>query len=161
MRLLPILETSALVLSLANKSLVLLKLAPSADELDSFMFQTVGLNHLPLIAQSLRLPLYTRTITGTAVNVAGEYGDRKGVADVDEREEKNESGGGTAGDETEDLWELLKEVKVSRRIPLSRFEYINWTQLIAFLRVLSSRKTTPTSKASPSVRSSRATNESE
>ncbi|KAL7411096.1 hypothetical protein BDY24DRAFT_343422 [Mrakia frigida] len=72
------------------------------DELDSFMFQTVGLNHLPLIAQSLRLPLYTRTITGTAVNVAGEYGDRKGVAD---------SGGGTAGDETEDLWELLKEVK--------------------------------------------------
>ena len=77
------------------------------------MFQTVGLNHLPLIAQSLRLPLYTRTITGTAVNVAGEYGDRKGVADVDEKEEGGEGGGGgTEGDETEDLYELLKEVKV-------------------------------------------------
>jgi len=80
------------------------------------MFQTVGLNHLPLIAQSLRLPLYTRTITGTAVNVAGEYGDRKGVADVDEKEGREDGGaggGGTEGDETEDLYELLKEVKVS------------------------------------------------
>lgn len=85
------------------------------------MFQTVGLNHLPLIAQSLRLPLYTRTITGTAVNVAGDYGDRKGQADVDQgagaSTSSAERGGGTVGDETEDLYELLKEVKVSTSEP--------------------------------------------
>lgn len=72
------------------------------------MFQTVGLSLLPSIAKALRLPLYTRVIKGTAVNVAGEYGSRRGTLD---REEDN-GHIGTEGDETEDLYELLMEVKV-------------------------------------------------
>lgn len=73
------------------------------------MFQTVGLSLLPKIAQSLRLPLFTRVIQGSPVTVAGEYGSRRGVLD---RDDDGSAGGGTEGDETEDLYELLKEVKV-------------------------------------------------
>ena len=83
------------------------------DELDSFMFQTVGLSLLPQIAKALRLPLYTRVIQGTPVTVAGEYGSRRGVLDRDDAVDGvSDAGGGTVGDETEDLYELLKEVKV-------------------------------------------------
>ncbi|CED83896.1 Predicted ATPase (PP-loop superfamily) [Phaffia rhodozyma] len=67
---------------------------PQTDELDSFMYQTVGLSLIPTISQALRLPLYTRIIQGKPINVDAEYGDRE-----------------TEGDETEDLFELLKLVK--------------------------------------------------
>lgn len=75
------------------------------------MFQTVGLSLLPQIARALRLPLFTRIIKGKPVTVASEYGSRRGVLDRDEAEGTT-GGGGTFGDETEDLYELLKEVKV-------------------------------------------------
>ncbi|POY72917.1 hypothetical protein BMF94_4078 [Rhodotorula taiwanensis] len=71
------------------------------DELDSYMYQTVGHSGLAVLAQALDLPFFVRTITGTAVNQRGEYGSRtakgKGKEDAD--------------DETEDLYELLKSVK--------------------------------------------------
>lgn len=84
------------------------------------MYQTVGLSLIPLLAEALDLPLYRRVITGGALNVAGDYGARTGSADRDDVEQgsSRESvsaavGGGTKGDETEDLYELLSEVKVS------------------------------------------------
>lgn len=77
---------------------------PLTDELDSFMYQTVGLSLLPTIANALRLPVYTRIIQGKPINVEGEYGDRE-----------------TEGDETEDLLELLKVVKVRFLCNLSLF----------------------------------------
>jgi diphthine-ammonia ligase len=83
------------------------------------MFQTVGLSLLPLIAQSLRLPLYTRTITGKPLNVESEYGDRRGLADRDDGASSRLDG--TLGDETEDLFALLSDIKVCPRpspIPL-------------------------------------------
>ena len=69
------------------------------------MYQTVGHSGLRVLAQALDLPFFVRTINGTAVNQRGEYGSRKGKAkEVDTTTER--------GDETEDLYELLKSVKV-------------------------------------------------
>lgn len=74
------------------------------DELDSYMYQTVGHSGLRVLAQALDVPFFVRTINGTAVNQRGEYGSRKGKAkEVDTTTER--------GDETEDLYELLKSVK--------------------------------------------------
>ncbi|BGP35264.1 hypothetical protein JCM10296v2_007099 [Rhodotorula toruloides] len=73
------------------------------DELDSFMYQTVGHSGLATLAQALDLPFFSRAIKGTAVNVGGEYGTREGK---DKGKQKEND-----GDETEDLYELLKEVK--------------------------------------------------
>lgn len=64
------------------------------EELDSFMYQTVGHAHVPALAEALELPLFRREIAGTAV----EQGVRYSRAD---------------GDEVEDLHELLSEVKAS------------------------------------------------
>jgi diphthamide synthase (EF-2-diphthine--ammonia ligase) len=58
------------------------------------MYQTVGSNAVEYIAQALEKPLFRRPITGTAKLIGMEYeGDR-------------------TGDEVEDLYELVKEVKV-------------------------------------------------
>jgi diphthine-ammonia ligase len=70
------------------------------------MYQSVGTSLLPLLAQSMRLPLYTKVITGKPLEVGGTYGSRS-------RTQKTEIGkGGVSGDETEDLEELLLQVKV-------------------------------------------------
>jgi hypothetical protein len=49
------------------------------------------------------VPHYSRVIRGKAVEQGPEYGDRTRMGE----------GSGTAGDETEDLTELLREVMVS------------------------------------------------
>lgn len=54
----------------------------------------------------MRLPLFTKTIRGTAVNKGAEYGSRL----------KGGKGSGTIGDETEDLTELLMDVMVGWQI---------------------------------------------
>lgn len=63
------------------------------DELDSFMYQTVGHDAIHFYADCMQLPLYRREITGTAISLGAQY-------EV------------TPKDETEDLYELLKEIKV-------------------------------------------------
>ncbi|KAG6903505.1 hypothetical protein C0995_005528 [Termitomyces sp. Mi166 len=77
-------------------------LGPGAgkEELDSYLYQTVGQDVIELVARALEVPLYRRVITGTAVEQGSEYGSRdsKGVTAVE-------------GDETEDLLALLSEVK--------------------------------------------------
>ena len=67
---------------------------PSAvgEELDSHMYQTVGHAHIGAIAEAMELPLFRREITGTAVEQRLRYG-------------------ATPGDEVEDLYELLSQVK--------------------------------------------------
>ena len=69
--------------------------ALKSDELDSYMYQTIGHTLLPLCAQCLGLPLYRRAIAGGSVNTQLDYGF---------------SGG--SGDETEDLTLLLSSVRV-------------------------------------------------
>ncbi|CCO26368.1 hypothetical protein BN14_00391 [Rhizoctonia solani AG-1 IB] len=79
---------------------------PTEGEMDSFMYQTVGQDAIELVARALEVPLFRRTINGSAVEQGGEYGDRAGKAD-----RENE---GVDGDETEDMFTLLSEVKVSK-----------------------------------------------
>lgn len=65
------------------------------------MYQTVGQDAIEFVARALDVPLYRRVISGTALVQSSEYGGR----DAEER-------GGINGDETEDLYALLTDVKV-------------------------------------------------
>lgn len=62
------------------------------DEIDSFMFQTVGHSVIDYYKECVGVPLYKRAISGGSKNVALEYVP-------------------TSSDEIEDLYELLLEVK--------------------------------------------------
>jgi len=66
------------------------------EDLNSFMYQTVGHSIIPLYAECLGLPLYRRQITGSATQT-GRYYDP--------------SRNGASADETEDLIPLLQEAK--------------------------------------------------
>ena len=65
----------------------------TADELDSFMYQTVGHNAIDLYAQAMDLPLYRGLIYGSSVAQGKVYTE-------------------TDQDEVEDLYKLLKKIKV-------------------------------------------------
>ncbi|KAI5861787.1 adenine nucleotide alpha hydrolases-like protein [Durotheca rogersii] len=56
---------------------------PSATDLNSFMYQTVGHQIIPLYAQATRLPLFRQAILGTAVDHGISY---QGPSDDDETE---------------------------------------------------------------------------
>ncbi|KAJ7044475.1 hypothetical protein C8F04DRAFT_587609 [Mycena alexandri] len=71
---------------------------PGKEELDSYMYQTVGQDAIELVARALEIPLYRRVISGDALEQGNEYGARNGA-------------NGIAGDETEDLYALLLTVK--------------------------------------------------
>lgn len=72
------------------------------EELDSYLYQTVGQDAIEFVAQALDVPLYRRTISGSAIELGSEYGGRRA-----------HDAGGIVGDETEDLYELLSRVKVN------------------------------------------------
>lgn len=78
----------------------------ATDELDSYMYQTVGHQAIDLYAEAMDLPLYRRTIQGSSLDTSRNYSK-------------------TEGDEVEDLYELLQLVKVgiSRPHHLSVMEY--------------------------------------
>ncbi|KAJ1308776.1 hypothetical protein OPQ81_004466 [Rhizoctonia solani] len=80
-----------------------LKPPAGQGEIDSFMYQTVGQDAIEFVAEALDVPLFRRTIHGSAVEQGGEYGDRAGRGD---RESE-----GVNGDETEDMFALLSQVK--------------------------------------------------
>ena len=71
------------------------------EELDSYLYQTVGQDAIELVAQALEVPLYRGVITGSAVEQGAEYGERDPG-----------SSSGVDGDETEDLYKLLEDVLV-------------------------------------------------
>lgn len=64
-----------------------------SDELDSYMYQTVGHHAIDLYAEAMALPLYRRTIRGRSLETGRVYTRCE-------------------GDEVEDLYELLKLIKV-------------------------------------------------
>ncbi|ODV88458.1 hypothetical protein CANCADRAFT_14390, partial [Tortispora caseinolytica NRRL Y-17796] len=64
---------------------------PVGDELNSYMYQTVGHDAIPYLAECFDVPLYRRPIAGTALSTDMQYTQ-------------------SVGDETEDLYELLKVV---------------------------------------------------
>jgi len=63
---------------------------------------------LPLIAQSMELPLFTRDIKGKAVERGPEYGSRTSSGEGSE----------VRGDETEDLYMLVKSIKVGHTLTI-------------------------------------------
>ncbi|XP_007480065.1 diphthine--ammonia ligase isoform X2 [Monodelphis domestica] len=67
------------------------------DELDSYMYQTVGHQAIELFAEAMALPLYRQTIKGTSMETGRIYTRCE-------------------GDEVEDLYELLKYVKEKEEI---------------------------------------------
>ena len=91
------------------------------DELDSFMYQTVAHSGLATMAQALDLPFFTTSITGKAINQSSEYGSR---TTLERQKDRSVTECGSEGqveeeeveaeeqDETEDLYRLLKMVKV-------------------------------------------------
>ncbi|XP_069805567.1 diphthine--ammonia ligase isoform X2 [Dendropsophus ebraccatus] len=64
----------------------------AVDELDSYMYQTVGYQALNLYAEAMDLPLYRATLSGSSLNTGRGYTPHE-------------------GDEVEDLYRLLKLVK--------------------------------------------------
>jgi hypothetical protein len=84
------------------------------EELDSYLYQTVGQDAIELVARALDVPLYRRVISGTALVQDLEYGGR----DAKER-------GGVAGDETEDLYALLADVKVMQTLFIHPFSHVD------------------------------------
>jgi diphthine-ammonia ligase len=83
------------------------------EELDSYLYQTVGQDAIEFVARALDVPLYRRIISGTALVQDSEYGGR----DVKER-------GGVDGDETEDLYALLADVKVTQTLSIHAFSLV-------------------------------------
>uniref|UniRef100_A0A3Q3H2T5 Diphthine--ammonia ligase n=1 Tax=Labrus bergylta TaxID=56723 RepID=A0A3Q3H2T5_9LABR len=79
--------------SAGHRIVALANLRPAdTDELDSYMYQTVGHQAIELYAEAMDLPLYRRTIQGSSLDTGRNYNQ-------------------TEGDEVEDLYELLKLVK--------------------------------------------------
>lgn len=76
-----------------------------SEELDSYLYQTVGQDAIEFVSRALDVPLYRRVISGAAVEQGSEYGGRSPA-----------QGGGVQGDETEDLYALLLTVKVISEI---------------------------------------------
>ncbi|XP_046859875.1 diphthine--ammonia ligase-like [Xenia sp. Carnegie-2017] len=74
------------IVALAN-----LRPPPSKDELDSYMYQTVGHNAIELYSEAMGVPLFRRTIKGLPLEQDMNYIINK-------------------NDEVEDLYELLKDV---------------------------------------------------
>ena len=62
------------------------------DELDSYMYQTVGHEMINLYSQAMDVPLFQQTISGTSIQVSSTYTK-------------------TTNDEVEDLYTLLKKVR--------------------------------------------------
>ncbi len=62
-----------------------------SDELDSYMYQTVGHEIIPLVAEALDLPLYRQSISGKSLAISRSYKP-------------------TIGDEVEDLHVLIQAV---------------------------------------------------
>eukprot|EP01116_Phalansterium_solitarium_P018598 TRINITY_DN4991_c0_g1_i2.p2 TRINITY_DN4991_c0_g1~~TRINITY_DN4991_c0_g1_i2.p2 ORF type:complete len:215 (-),score=56.56 TRINITY_DN4991_c0_g1_i2:181-825(-) len=71
-----------------------LKPEEQRDEMDSYMYQTVGHEAIAAIASCMQLPLYRKTIRGNAVRQSLEYAR-------------------TDADEVESLFELLSAVKAA------------------------------------------------
>nr|XP_046268603.1 diphthine--ammonia ligase isoform X1 [Scatophagus argus] len=76
-----------------HRIVALANLRPAnTDELDSYMYQTVGHQAIELYAEAMDLPLYRRIIQGSSLDTGRNYCK-------------------TEGDEVEDLYELLHLVK--------------------------------------------------
>lgn len=77
----------------------------SMEDIDSYMYQTIGHGIVPLYQDALGLPLYRGEIMGTAVNTDKAYA-------YTAAEEPTSGDGNGEVDETESLFTLLRKVKL-------------------------------------------------
>ncbi|KAM7376028.1 hypothetical protein PAMP_005778 [Pampus punctatissimus] len=76
-----------------HRIVALANLRPAhTDEMDSYMYQTVGHQAIELYSEAMDLPLYRRIIQGSSLDTSRDYSE-------------------TEGDEVEDLYQLLHLVK--------------------------------------------------
>jgi diphthine-ammonia ligase len=81
----------------------------------------VGQDAIEFVARALDVPLYRRVIGGTALAQDSEYGSRN----AEER-------GGVNGDETEDLYALLSDVKVMKTLSINLLALLSiWYSLVS------------------------------
>ncbi|KAL4778702.1 hypothetical protein BJX76DRAFT_362467, partial [Aspergillus varians] len=83
------------------------------DDIDSFMYQTIGWNVIPLYEEALGIPLYRAPIVGGAVDAGRIYGDALTSTSTSTSTEGEEKGKGGDEDETESLIPLLRRVKAA------------------------------------------------
>ncbi|KAI4226022.1 MAG: hypothetical protein L6R36_003468, partial [Xanthoria steineri] len=83
-----------------------------SDDLESFMYQTVGHTLIPLYADIISLPLYRQEIRGTAVNRAKEYSTVLAATTTkdDDGTTTASDGDGDGDDETESMTTLLQRI---------------------------------------------------
>ena len=80
------------------------------EDIDSFMYQTIGHSVIPLYETALQIPLYRGAITGGAVDTARVYRNTASAHSTNSGNQ-NESAGEREEDETESLIPLLRRVK--------------------------------------------------
>ncbi|KAL4902261.1 hypothetical protein BDW74DRAFT_181105 [Aspergillus multicolor] len=78
----------------------------TTDDIDSFMYQTIGWSVIPLYEEALGIPLYRAPIIGGAVDAGRVYGDTATTTATQDAEGNI----GNGEDETESLIPLLKKV---------------------------------------------------
>ncbi|KAL4948890.1 hypothetical protein BDW69DRAFT_188838 [Aspergillus filifer] len=85
--------------------------AQAEDDIDSFMYQTIGWNVIPLYESALGIPLYRQGIVGGAVDEGKVYRDDPTHTHSGSTAGKAEAGAGDEGaDETESLIPLLTRI---------------------------------------------------
>lgn len=82
----------------------------STEDIDSFMYQTIGWSVIPLYESALGIPLYRASITGGAVDAGRVYRDTITADDNVTCANEGETGAESGEDETESLIPLLKKV---------------------------------------------------
>ena len=87
------------------------------DELDSYMYQTVGHQAIDLYAEAMGLPLYRHTIQGTALDTGRDYLPQE-------------------ADEVEDLYQLLGKIKVLEFAALYRLLHLLFPRLLFVVLLL-------------------------
>lgn len=82
------------------------------DDLDSFMYQTIGHSIIPLYESALGIPLYRQEICGKAVNTARDYSYQNHPDSDDDRGNEVVESSSSAGneDEAESIYHLLRRV---------------------------------------------------
>lgn len=83
------------------------------DDIDSFMYQTIGWNVIPLYEAALGIPLYRAPIVGGAVDAGRVYGDSTSASTSASTSNPASGTIGTEEDETESLIPLLNKVKAA------------------------------------------------
>ncbi|KAL4751364.1 hypothetical protein BDW72DRAFT_193055 [Aspergillus terricola var. indicus] len=82
----------------------------TADDIDSFMYQTIGWSVIPLYEEALGIPLYRAPITGGAVDAGRVYRDTNDAAYPTTKVESAGKDEDEDEDETESLVPLLRKV---------------------------------------------------